>query len=66
MWGGSVLLSSNNTLHYIRDFKIPRRRRQLERQKNNTFNKQNNNFARTSHFFVNFFPVFARLRRENA
>ena len=27
--------------------------------------KQNNNFARASHFFVHFFPVFARPRREN-
>ena len=35
-------------------------------KKNNWFNKQNNNFARASHFFVHFFPVFARLRRENA
>ena len=33
--------------------------------KNNRFNKQNNNFARASHFFAHFFPVFARLRREN-
>ena len=33
---------------------------------NNRFNKQNNNFARASHSFVHFFPVFARLRRENA
>ena len=33
---------------------------------NNRFNKQNNNFARASHFFVHFFPVFARLRRERA
>ena len=24
------------------------------------------NFARASHIFVHFFPVFARLRRENA
>ena len=29
------------------------------------FNKQNNNFARTSHFFVHFFAVLALLRREN-
>ena len=29
-------------------------------------NKQNNNFARASHFFVHFFPVFAPLRLENA
>ena len=35
-------------------------------QKNNWFYKQNDNFARASHFFVHFFPVFARLRRENA
>ena len=35
-------------------------------KKNNWFNKQNNNFARASRFFVHFFPVFARLRRENA
>ena len=49
-----------------RDFQIQRRRRQRERQKGNRFNKQNNNFARASHFFVHFFPVFARLRRENA
>ena len=35
-------------------------------KKNNRFNKQNNNFARASHFFVYFFPVFARLRPENA
>ena len=28
--------------------------------------KQNNNFARASRFFVHFFAVLARLRRENA
>ena len=50
----------------IRDFKIQRRGRQKERHKNNRFNEQNNNFARVSHFFVHFFPVFAELRRENA
>ena len=27
---------------------------------------QNNNFARASRFFVHFFTVLARLRRENA
>ena len=43
-----------------------RRGQQRERQKNSWFNKQNNNFARASRFFVHFFPVFARLRRENA
>ena len=50
----------------IRDLKIGRRRRQRERHKSNGFNKQNNNFARASHFFAHFFAVFARLRRENA
>ena len=49
-----------------RDLKIKRRRRQRERHKSNRFNKENNNFARVSHFFVHFFDVFARLRRENA
>ena len=34
------------------DFKIQRRGRQRERHKDNRFNKQNNNFARTSHFFL--------------
>ena len=37
-----------------------------ENVKNSWFHKQNNNFARVSRFFVHFFPVFARLRRENA
>ena len=46
--------------------KIQRRGRQREGKKSNWFNKQNNNFARAPHFFVHFFPVFARLRRENA
>ena len=35
-------------------------------KKTNRFNKQNNNFARATPFFVHFFPVFARLRFENA
>ena len=35
-------------------------------KKNKRFNKQNNNFARVSRSFVHFFPVFARLRRDNA
>ena len=51
---------------FIRDFKIQRRGRRRERPKNNRFYKQNNSFARASHFFVHFFPFFARLRRENA
>ena len=31
-----------------------------------TFKRQNNNFARASHFFVHFLAFFARLRREIA
>ena len=46
--------------------KIQQRGRQQERQNNKRFNKQNNKFARASRFLVHFFPVFARLRRENA
>ena len=41
-----------------------RRQRERERQKSNRFNVQNNNFARASRFFVHFFAVLARLRRE--
>ena len=29
----------------------------MRTSKNKRFNKQNNNFARASHFFVHFFPV---------
>ena len=35
-------------------------------KKINGFVKQNNIFARASRFFVHFFAVTARLRRENA
>ena len=35
-------------------------------KKTSWFNKQNKNFARASRFFVHFFPIFPRLRRENA
>ena len=42
-----------------------RRRRQPGRQKSNRFITRNNNFARASRFFVHFFTVLARLRREN-
>ena len=45
---------------------MPRRQWQRERQKSNTFNKQNNNFTRASRFFVHFFAVVTRLQRENA
>ena len=54
------------TLAIIRDFKMPRRRRQRERQKSNRLKRQNNNSAHASRFFVHFFAVTARLRRENA
>ena len=40
--------------------------RERERQISNGLNKQNNNSARPSRFFVHFFAVTARLRRENA
>ena len=49
-----------------RDFKIQRRGRQRGRQKNNTFYKQNKDFARASLFLYTSLPVFARPRRENA
>ena len=52
----------------IREFLQRRRRRlrQRERQNSSRFIKQNNKFARASGFFVHFFAVSARLRRENA
>ena len=43
---------------HIRDFKIQRRGRHRERQKNNRFYKKNNQFARISRFFVHFFARF--------
>ena len=46
--------------------KIVLTNRQRERQKTKRFNKQDNNFTLASRFFVHFFPVSARLRRENA
>ena len=49
----------------IGELKERRRRRQPGRQKSNRFITQNNNFARASRFFVHFFTVLARLRREN-
>ena len=45
---------------------MQRRRRPRERQKGNRLNRQNNNFARASRFFVDFFAVTARLGWENA
>ena len=38
----------------------------VKKKKNNRFITQNNNFVRASCFFVHFFTVLARLRRENA
>ena len=43
-----------------------RRWRQQERQNEKGLDWQNNNFARTSRFFVHFLAVVARLRRESA
>ena len=51
----------------IRKFKISRRRRQRERQKNSRLNRQKENFAHASLFFVHFFFTFTvRLRHEIA
>jgi len=41
-----------------RDFKIQRRGRRRERQKNNGVYKQINSFARASHFFCTFLCPF--------
>ena len=46
-----------------RKFKM---RRWQESQISNSLTSQNNNFAHASRFFVHFFAVTARLRRENA
>jgi len=54
------------TVNNSRELKQRRRRQQQERQKNIGLDWQNNNFARTLRFFVHFFAVTERLRRENA
>ena len=41
-------------------------RRRRENQISNSFTRQNNNFARASHFFVHFFAVNCTTTRENA
>ena len=64
MNSGSCSQMSSSWKWPSRDLKIRRRRRQQERHTSNRFNKENNNFARASHFFVHFFDDFARLRRE--
>ena len=46
-----------------RKFKMRRRR---ESQISNSLTRQNNNFARASHFFVHFFVVHCTITRENA
>ena len=52
--------------HAVIDLKIRRRRQQREPHKSSMFNNQNKNLARAPRFFVHFFAVTARLRRENA
>ena len=61
-----MVMSKYTDVQDFWDLKIRWRRRQRERRKNNTFNNQNDNFARASGFFVHFFAVAARLRSEKA
>ena len=42
-----------------------RRQRERKKKKDNRFIEQNNKFPRSSCFFVHFFAITARLRREN-
>ena len=51
---------------YLKKDETKQSKKTNKQNENDRFNKQNNNFARASHFFVQFFAVFARLRRENA
>ena len=54
----------NRELNY---YKQRRRRQQRERQKKQEgFDWQNSNFARASRFFLYFFAVVARLKRETS
>ena len=48
------------------DLKIRKRGQQWECQKGNRFNKQNNNFALASHFFVHFFAITTWPWNKNA
>ena len=48
------------------ELKQRRRWRQRERQNEKGLDKENNNSARASRFFVHFLAVVARLRRERA
>ena len=45
----------------IREFRIHQRDGDKNAKKENRFNKQNNNLAHVSHFFVQFFAIFAQL-----
>ena len=54
----------NSALRETRDFKMPRRRRQRERQKSIIgLNTQNNNSARAFRFFVHFFTFIFIITR---
>ena len=64
--GGGQKESQRPILECSRKLKQRRRRRrwQQERQKSNRLITQNNNFAHASRFFLHFFAVNVRLRRE--
>ena len=62
---GGQKASQRTILECSRKLKQRRRRRQQERQKKETgLDWQNNNFAHASRFFLHFFAVTVRLRRE--
>ena len=60
------VVETSVTVNNSRKLKQRRRRQQRERQKTIGLDWQNNNFARALRFFVHFFAVTERLRRENA
>ena len=62
-----VFLAGGNYLVVLANMELKQRRRrqQRERQKGDSFYWQNNNFARTSRFFVHFLAVVARPQRES-
>ena len=62
-----IMLWSTVSKAFLRSRKSTLLIRKRERQKNynNRFNKQNNNFARASLFFVHFLAVFAQLYDVN-
>ena len=71
LWASTplVFLARGNYLVVLanyRELKQRRRRQQRERQKGDSFYWQNNNFARTSRFFVHLLAVVARPQREGA